>query len=214
MVEEKLKKAEQLLEKAWGGGIHYEEATRLTDKAARLVINVNAANLDDAQFKRLLRILNGSLDNERGFNLAIERCKDSKDIELCRIIEAMAQCAFFHDEDKYPKALDQLMKLNIGTDAQWYLKKAEWYQMVATGEKFEEMEWVSGDPIKDKKALEEASKMLETAVACGGFDAKYFEEYDPDEWNANTWQELWNEFWEPILQFPDYSHLRYENIEK
>lgn len=205
-------KAEQLLEKAWGGGIHHEEANRLSAEASDLVKDIDTEKLDDDQFKRFLSILNGSFDNERGFNLAVSRCKNSQDQELCNTIEALAQCSFFHDEDKYPKAMDQLMQLNIGSDAQWYLKKAEWYQMVATGEKFEEIEWMPGYPIKNKEALITASKMLEAAVECGGYDEKYLAEYDPSEWELDTWQELWNELWEPILELPEYAHLRSENI--
>ena len=45
-------KAEQLLEKAWGGGIHHEEANRLSAEASGLVKDIDTEKLDDDQFNR------------------------------------------------------------------------------------------------------------------------------------------------------------------
>jgi len=211
-MRDELVEASKLLEKAWGGGIHYEEASRIAKEANSLLSNIDPDSLNDLELVNFLRVLNGSFDNERGYQIAIQKCQNSSNKDLIGVIDALSQCAFFHDGDEYPEKMEELIELCIGEPAQWLINKAEWLQLVATGEKFEEMEWCKGDPIKDFAALKQASITLEKAVSHGAFNSCYFDEYNPEEWEVDTWQEVWDEIWAPILSSQEYICLNSTNL--
>lgn len=190
-----VKQALDLCNQARTQGVHYEEANQLYSKARDLVSDLDHNLLTDNDCVSLLKILNASNENERGFQIAVTRFRNLDDPDIESIIWALAQCAYYHSGDNYPKAMDKLIQINIGTEAEWLLRKAEWFRDVATGDKFREWEWSVGDPIEDHEALGEAARLLAASVERGGYDKRFFD------------LEFWDDTWRPILEIPEYSHL-------
>jgi hypothetical protein len=104
--------------------------------------------------------------------------------------------------EEFLTTADQLIRDRVGYPAFWHMRKADYFLMNATGERgqIEEFEWHSGDPIVDRKALEESAAELALALAV---NEKPKDPPDPD----------WNERFRAVLEQPGFETLRWPSNE-
>lgn len=73
--------------------------------------------------------------------------------------------AFWWPGDAFLSAVDELIRLKLGDEAFWRLRKADFLQAEATGERYKEEEWMPGDPIENDLAFAQEAEELRRALA-------------------------------------------------
>lgn len=118
--------------------------------------------------------------------------------------------AFVNDLPRYLPACDEYIAAGVGPAAFWHLLKADRFIGMATGErklsgmrtlerKWEDFEWLPGDPILHPEFLRQAAEALEAALAA--------EPGLREQEDALGWVGDWNTRFAAVLQEPEFKHL-------
>lgn len=124
-----------------------------------------AAEQEEQRARLLLRGYNWAGRHIDGFELAKLAVKKWGNGFLPDLNTALVN-AFWWPGDLFLAKADELIELGLGSEVLWRLRKADFLQMEATGERHKEQEWQPGDPIVDAAALAQEATELKRALAC------------------------------------------------
>jgi hypothetical protein len=185
----------------------YEDGKRVVEL---LLAGRDVSELSSEELLLLTKGYNGWSNQAKAFETArLGLSRDPDSAEWLALVRWYVWLAFVNDLPRYLPACDEYIAAGVGPAAFWHLLKADRFIGMATGErklsgmrtlerKWEDFEWLPGDPIPHAEFLRPAAKALEAALAC--------EPGLRENEDARGWVGDWNARFAAVLQDPEFSH--------
>lgn len=170
----------EIAENLFASSSHAGDSRRIGRDVATLLESWSASpDAEERRIRLLLKAYNWSGRHLDGFGLAKQAVSNYGECFVPWLNTALHN-AFWWPGDAFLSTVDELIRSRLGDEAFWRLRKADFLQAEATGERHREEEWMPGDPIENDVALAQEAEELGRALALklppglvDGWDARF-----------------------------------------